>query len=283
MVLNLKLKNYRKFINKYNLYSFKNNRKVKKYVNYFKLESLIINKLPEDKIVTNTNNIFKNLLEEEKKPYFEDYNDLCRLHWIVLKFKMLNVLEFGSGFSTVFIAHALNILKNDFKNKVDHLRVKKKFFLYSIDESKKFIQITKKRLPKNLKKIVQLIHAKNKIINYEGKYATVCNKIPETSPDMIYLDGPSTFATKESFNGFKINDVCRFPMSCDILLIEYFLEPGTIIIVDGRTANARFLKDHFKRKWKHFHDYNQDYHYFELIEKPLGIYNERKIKFKKNI
>ena len=52
MVLNLKLKNYRKFINKYNLYSFKNNRKVKKYVNYFKLESLIINKLPEDKIVT---------------------------------------------------------------------------------------------------------------------------------------------------------------------------------------------------------------------------------------
>ena len=23
-----------------------------------------------------------------------------------------------------------------------------------------------------------------------------CNKIPETSPDMIYLDGPSTFATK---------------------------------------------------------------------------------------
>ena len=101
MVLNLKLKNYRKFINKYNLYSFKNNRKVKKYVNYFKLESLIINKLPEDKIVTNTNNIFKNLLEEEKKPYFEDYNDLCRLHWIVLKFKMLNVLEFGSGFSTV--------------------------------------------------------------------------------------------------------------------------------------------------------------------------------------
>ena len=102
-------------------------------------------------------------------------------------------------------------------------------------------------MPKNLKKIVQLIHAKNKIINYEGKYATVCNKIPETSPDMIYLDGPSTFATKESFNGFKINDVCRFPMSCDILLIEYFLEPGTIIIVDGRTANARFLKDHFKR------------------------------------
>ena len=103
MVLNLKLKNYRKFINKYNLYSFKNNRKVKKYVNYFKLESLIINKLPEDKIVTNTNNIFKNLLEEEKKPYFEDYNDLCRL-LIVLKFKMLNVLEFGSGFQLFYCA-----------------------------------------------------------------------------------------------------------------------------------------------------------------------------------
>ena len=32
------------------------------------------------------------------------------------------------------------------------------------------------------------------------------------------------------------------PMSCDILKFEYHLIPGTIILVDGRTSNATFLK-----------------------------------------
>ena len=35
-------------------------------------------------------------------------------------------------------------------------------------------------------------------------------------------------------------------MSCDILKIEPFLIPGTIILIDGRTANANFLKIIFK-------------------------------------
>ena len=39
---------------------------------------------------------------------------------------------------------------------------------------------------------------------------------------------------------------------------------------------CKILKDHFKRKWKHFHDYNQDYHYFELIEKPLEYITKEK-------
>ena len=31
-------------------------------------------------------------------------------------------------------------------------------------------------------------------------------------------------------------------MAADILAIEHFLVSGTLIVVDGRTANARFLK-----------------------------------------
>ena len=29
-------------------------------------------------------------------------------------------------------------------------------------------------------------------------------------------------------------------MAADILSIEHFLHPGTLIVIDGRTANARF-------------------------------------------
>ena len=44
------------------------------------------------------------------------------------------------------------------------------------------------------------------------------------------------------------------PMVCDILKFEYFYTPGTIIVCDGRSANAKFLKDHFERKWKYIND-----------------------------
>ena len=63
-------------------------------------------------------------------------------------------------------------------------------------------------------------------------------------------------------------------------VIEYFLEPGTFVLVDGRTANARFLKNFLTQKWKYKHDIASDCHYLELIEKPLGKYNKNKLSFK---
>ena len=48
------------------------------------------------------------------------------------------------------------------------------------------------------------------------------------------------------------------PMSCDILKIEYFLKPGTIIVVDGRTSNLRFLINNLQRKWSTFDDFKND-------------------------
>ena len=68
-------------------------------------------------------------------------------------------------------------------------------------------------------------------------------------------------------------------MSADILAIEHFLLPGTLIIADGRTANARFLRANLQRDWLYYHDSQADQNYFELSEKPLGVYNERQINF----
>ena len=58
---------------------------------------------------------------------------------------------------------------------------------------------------------------------------------------------------------------------------------GTIILVDGRTANARFLQKNFQRSWKYFHDEENDQNLFYLNEKPLGKFNKDLLKFyKKN-
>ena len=64
------------------------------------------------------------------------------------------------------------------------------------------------------------------------------------------------------------------PMAADILSFEHFLQPGTLIIVDGRTANARFLKCNLQRNWAYFYSPEWDQNFFELQEDPLGIYNK---------
>ena len=69
------------------------------------------------------------------------------------------------------------------------------------------------------------------------------------------------------------------PMSADILTIEHFLQPGTFILLDGRTANARFLKTNFQRDWTYEHDSIADINMFELNEPPLGMLNEKYLKF----
>ena len=71
-------------------------------------------------------------------------------------------------------------------------------------------------------------------------------------------------------------------MSCDVLKIEYFLTPGTILIVDGRAANVQFLKDNFSRNWAYKYVKYCDQHVFVLIEKSLGKYNDNQIKFYNN-
>ena len=68
-------------------------------------------------------------------------------------------------------------------------------------------------------------------------------------------------------------------MSCDILKIEFFLTPGTILIVDGRGANTDFLKKNFKRKWKYQYIEKVGHHIFTLNEQSLGKYNSNQIKF----
>jgi hypothetical protein len=68
-------------------------------------------------------------------------------------------------------------------------------------------------------------------------------------------------------------------MACDILKLEHFLLPGTLVLTDGRTANARFLKANLQREWRHEHDEEGDVHYFEMIEEPLGKWNRRQIEF----
>ena len=72
------------------------------------------------------------------------------------------------------------------------------------------------------------------------------------------------------------------PMNSDLLKIEPYLIPGTILITDGRGANAQFLKSNFKRKWIYEYHNNYDQHIFYLNEDSLGNINTNLLNFYNN-
>ena len=104
------------FLRKFNLKSFNDKKKVKEYSNFFELLNLI-KEIREDK-KSFKNPKFLRTVKVETKPHSYELDDLCRLHWIIMSRKVMTTLEFGSGFSTIFMADACLILSFYFKEQV---------------------------------------------------------------------------------------------------------------------------------------------------------------------
>ena len=214
-------------------------------------------------------------------PFPAELDDLIRLHYITTSRKVTTILEFGVGMSTVVFADAIS---RNFKYKKDieiNLRRNNLFECHSIDNNNSWIKECEKRIPNLLKdKGISKIHLCNLITGlFNDRLCTYYENIPNISPDLIYLDAPDQFSPLGEIRGLSTKHPDRMPMAADILTIEHFLQPGTLIIVDGRTANARFLEVNLQRAWAYYYSSEWDQHFFELQELPLGIYNKRMIDF----
>jgi len=219
-----------------------------------------------------------------KTPYKPELDDLYRIYKYITLNKRTTVLEFGSGWSTLLMCMALNENKKKYKSKINKLRRNNPFELFTVDNEKKFLSLTKKKINKylgNKSKKINYIFSDVEMTSYVGNYSTQYKKMPLCNPDFIYLDGPDQFKVKKKNINFTTAHKDMMPMSCDILKIEYFLTPGTIIVSDGRSANAQFLIDNFKRKWLHYYDKKSDQHVFYLDAPALGALNRAQLKFYK--
>jgi hypothetical protein len=210
-------------------------------------------------------------------PFPPELDDLTRLHYLITKRKVMTILEFGVGKSTIIFNDALIKNKKKYKNFISkNLRKKNLFECHSLDNQMKWI----KKLKSNNKFTnINFHHTSLEMGTFNDRACTFYKKIPNVSPDFIYLDGPDQFSAKGFIRGISTNHPDRLPMAGDILVLEHFLIPGTLIVIDGRTANARFLKTNLQRDWIYCHDKNADQHYFELKEDPLGPYNKKQIDF----
>lgn len=214
-----------------------------------------------------------------KVPFPVELDDLIRLHSLVISRRVTTIMEFGVGVSTLVFDNALRENEKDFGLFINkNLRRTNPFELHSVENNLDWIEATKKKFHKLSKKSF-MHHCHCEISTFNDRICTFYNNIPNICPDLIYLDGPDQFSPVGNVRGINTNHPDRLPMAADILSIEHFLLPGTLIVVDGRTANARFLKSNLQRHWEYSYIQEYDQHFFEMKEPPLGVYNKQQIEF----
>ena len=214
---------------------------------------------------------------DETEPYPAELDDLIRLHYLVITRKVTTILEFGVGKSTVVFNHALDANRKRYGKFVsDNLRRSNPFECHTVDTGAEWLdEVRTKFDTPNVKYYL----AQCEVATFGDRICTFYDPLPNVCPDLIYLDAPDQYSPRGDVRGMSTSHKDRFPMAGDILAFEHFLLPGTLIVVDGRTANARFLRLNLQRDWTYSHSVEFDQHYFELTEEPLGVYNRRQIDF----
>ena len=208
-------------------------------------------------------------------PLPPDLDDLARIHKLIRKRKSFTILEFGVGLSSIVIADALSKNKKEFEKLSfkPELRNNYMFQLFCVDADNKWIEHSKKYFPSKLKGLIHFHHSAISIGTFNDRICHYYDTLPDIVPDFIYLDGPAPKDVKGCLNGLTFQCDERTVMSADILRMEPILLPGTLILVDGRTNNARFLSNNFQRNFEIIWDKESDITTFDLKEERLGKYN----------
>ncbi|MEX0923324.1 MAG: hypothetical protein WDZ84_11150 [Rhodovibrionaceae bacterium] len=210
---------------------------------------------------------------DAEAPYKPELEDLFSLHSIVQRTGRTTVLEFGCGWSSLLFAASLSQLR-DRLGSLEAYRRNDPFACHCLDNMERYIAIARDRIPEAYRAAVTFHHSPVRMTQWNGRIATEYQTLPLCNPDLIYLDAPDQPGVLGEIDGWSTRHRDLMPMSCDILKIEHFLTPKTVIIVDGRAANARFLKCNLQRDWAYRYCARRDQHFFVLEEPPLGKYSK---------
>jgi len=204
------------------------------------------------------------------------WDDLARLYNLIRERKPFQVLEFGSGFSTIVMAFALKQNWEDYSGLTsNHAGMKfEQPFMVSVESSEKWMENTRFKIIKaGLESFSKIAFSRVSIAEHQGQVCHFYKELPDIVPDFVYLDGPDPLTVEGSINGLSFQNPKRTVMAGDILKYESTLLPGFFMIVDGRTNNARFLKRMLKRSYKIQYHPAADVTTFELAESRLGRKN----------
>ena len=206
------------------------------------------------------NDFIKYFKTNDSNEFSPRWTDLKFMYDLIRKRKPTCVVEFGSGASTIAIG--LGLRENELKDKIIGR-------LFSVDGNKQWIENTKKKIDKDLKEYIQFHFSKAVISTYNGQIVSFHESLPNVSPNLIYLDGPSPSDVSGNINGlsFQSNpikkdddsndgvfyDYCnnsRRIVAADPLLYENTAPADFFIFTDRRYTNANFLEKNLKYSYK---------------------------------
>ncbi len=156
--------------------------------------------------------------------------------------------------------------------------------MITIDASEYFLKIALDRIPKSFTEIsIKPLCLAPTLGLHNGQIASFFPTIPNFYPDFIYLDGPDPDQVLPGDFQLAGSSELTIPMAADLLRIEHLLWPGTILVVDGRGATARFLRNAFTRNWAYSYHTENDQHHFLLQEDSWGNLITRHTMFRQEL
>ena len=87
-------------------------------------------------------------LEKSDEPYPPEYLDLYFLYKLIILNKRLTILEFGSGYSSLFLTLALEENKKKYLQHTKKFRAHNKFEIFILENENKYLNTTKQRIDK---------------------------------------------------------------------------------------------------------------------------------------
>jgi hypothetical protein len=153
------------------------------------------------------------------------WGDLWYLYSLTRSRKPAVVLEFGSGCSTIILAQAMH----------DNAREDQPARFVSVEGDERWADVTRTSMPDHLAPAVELVATPAVPDDLGGVPVWRYRNVPDVTPDLIYLDGPSLSPERRA--------------AVDVLDIEERLRPGTCLVVDGRARNVELLARAFLRRW----------------------------------
>lgn len=165
------------------------------------------------------------LTQVDAKAIRPQYTDLWWLYRAVREHAPHVIWEFGAGWSTAFLAQA--VADNGFGRVI------------SMDADERWAEHARRLVPPWLQAEIRFAPAAKVEVRGEPAWRH-SNRPDDALPQFIYIDGPAGSGECPGF--------------ADLVDIEDQLEPGCLVVIDGRPKTSAMLRRTLRRDWRYWEE-----------------------------
>lgn len=169
-----------------------------------------------------------------------EWADLLNLYQLVRAHRPRTIMEFGSGCSTVVLAHALRRNRDEFAIEGR---------LHSMERDAGWLDVSRRALPDDLRSFVEFHYLADAPYPLGGVDNAVHPVAPGIIPDMIYVD--------------DVGGPDRHLPTADPAVLDRFATDGLVIVVDGRPKAVEHLQTGLTAGYRYAYNPTHGYSIFK--------------------